>query len=145
MLKNKIPALVAALFISLTGMAQEGQKQPTQEEIIQQEVERLERCLKLEDWQVFYVDSTLRYNHTHMMEEVEILRRSRVENSDLYFAVQDKWMIETEKSYRKYFTEKQWEEYLDTGGEKIIREREKRQKKVLEATNGKQKKSKKKK
>lgn len=141
MLKNKISTALALLLLTVPSLAQDNQQKPSQEELIQQEVERLERGLKLEYWQVFYVDSTLRHNSEQMAKEIEVMQRARMENPDLYYAVQDKWMSATQESYKKFFTQAQWKEYLAQGGEKIIREREKRQKKILEATEGKQSKS----
>lgn len=141
MLKNKISTALVLLLLTVPSLAQDNQQKPSQEELIQQEVERLERGLKLEYWQVFYVDSTLRHNSEQMAKEIEVMQRARMENPDLYYAVQDKWMSATQESYKKFFTQAQWKEYLAQGGEKIIREREKRQKKILEATEGKQSKS----
>ena len=63
-MKNIFLAVVCLLFSALTVFAQ--QNPPSQEEqekklseYIQKEVDRLEMSLKLEDWQVFYVDSIL--------------------------------------------------------------------------------------
>ncbi len=127
MLKKKITAVLIALlagFFSLS--AQEAPEKPDPVEVAEKEAERLESSLGLEDWQVFYVDSTLRHNYTEMIAELERLSRSRVENSDLYLGVQDKWMERTQNQYRKIFTEAQWAAYLKQGGARIIKEREKR-------------------
>lgn len=111
-------------------MAQEGPKKPDPAEMAEKETERLENALNLEDWQVFYVDSTLRNDYTQMFAELEKLQRARVENSDLYIAVQDKWMEATQNSYHRIFTEEQWAMYLKQGGLRIIKDREKRRNKV---------------
>lgn len=111
-------------------MAQEGPKKPDPAEMAEKETERLEIALKLEDWQVFYVDSTLRNDYTQMFAELEKLQRARVENTDLYVAVQDKWMEATQNSYHKIFTEEQWAMYLKQGGQRIMKDREKRRGKV---------------
>lgn len=115
------------LFSCFCLMAQEQPKQPDPEEIAEKEAERLEGILKLEDWQVFYVDSTLRYDLTQMYAEIEKLSRSRVSNVDLYFDVQDKWTERTQEMYKKIFTPEQWNVYLKSGGgARLIKDREKR-------------------
>ena len=127
--KKTLLAVLAA-FVCWTSVAQDENKQPTPEEMAEKETERLERTLKLEDWQVFYVDSTLVHDYSAWMEELNGLRKARVENSDLYVSIQDKWMERIEAAYRKFFTEAQWQEYLKQGGERIIRERQKRRDKA---------------
>lgn len=127
--KKTLLAVLAA-FICWTAVAQDENKQPTPEEMAEKETERLEKALKLEDWQVFYVDSTLVHDYSAWMEELNGLRKARVENSDLYVSIQDKWMERIEAAYRKFFTEAQWQEYLKQGGERIIRERQKRRDKA---------------
>lgn len=126
MLKKKITMLLGVSLACVCMAYAQEQKPPTPEELAQKETERLENSLKLEDWQVFYVDSTLNYNYSHLMAELEDLRRSRVENSDIYFTVQDKWMEATEAAYKKYFTPEQWAAYLKQGGQRIINDRQKR-------------------
>lgn len=131
MLTNKKTLLaVLATFICWTSVAQDENKQPTPEEMAEKETERLEKALKLEDWQVFYVDSTLVHDYSAWMEELNGLRKARVENSDIYVSIQDKWMERIENAYRKFFTEEQWQEYLKQGGERIIKERQKRRDKA---------------
>jgi len=109
----------------------------------EKEVERLTDMLKLEDWQIFYIDSTLQYNYVKWFAELNQLQRSAATNMDLYLAVKDKWQVRNEEAYKKFFTEQQWKKYLKEGGESIIKERERRQQKRQEATEGgKQKKKK---
>ena len=127
--KKTLLAVLAA-FVCWTAVAQDEDKQPTPEEMAEKETERLEKALKLEDWQVVYVDSTLVHDYSAWMEELNGLRKARVENSDLYVSIQDKWMERIEAAYRKFFTEAQWQEYLKQGGERIIRERQKRRDKA---------------
>lgn len=127
---NKKTYIAAAILLCCTVYAQEQEKQPTPEDLALKETERLEQSLKLEDWQVFYVDSTLTYNYTHLFEEMQALQKAKVENRDLYIAVQDKWMEKTEAAYRKFFSEAQWKEYLKQGGERVINERQKRRDKA---------------
>ena len=113
--------------------AQEQQEPPTVEELAAKEAERLESLLDLEYWQVFYVDSTLQYNFQAMKDELEALQKSKVSNSSLYVAVQDKWMEQIDKSYRQIFTDEQWATYLKNGAAKQQKAREKRKMKAVKA------------
>lgn len=127
MSKKKITLLITSCFIAvLSAFAQQEQKAPTPEELAEKETDRLERVLDLEDWQVFYVDSTLVHNYTQMKTELEKMSKARVENLELYYDVQDKWTEATQTSYKKIFTAAQWELYLKQGGSRIIKDREKR-------------------
>ena len=122
---------------SVHAQNEEGSTPPNPEELAENETARLERELKLEDWQVFYVDSTLRHDYIEWMAEMQQLTKARVENSDLYLALQDKWMVRIEESYQRIFTPQQWNDYLKQGGERIISDRKKREAKRLKATESK--------
>lgn len=110
-------------------MAQE-QKQPDIYEQAEMEADRLQRVLDLEDWQVFYVDSTLKHDFTAMMAEYEQLKSSKVENVSMYQMVQDKWMDQIDATYEKFFTESQWKAYLKQGASKARKARAKRKAKA---------------
>ena len=94
------------------------------------EADRLQRTLDLEDWQVFYVDSTLKHDFAAIMAEYAKLQDSKVSNVSLYQYVKDKWMNQIDATYKKIFTEEQWKEYLKTGAGKAIKAREKRKAKA---------------
>ena len=102
------------------------QKERTPEEIASQEAERLETLLGLEGWQVFYVDSILQNNYSHMQAELYGLRDSKVENVDLYVSVRDKWNQLTYDAFSKVFNEDQWTRYLKSGAGKEMKLRQKR-------------------
>ena len=102
------------------------QKERTPEEIASQEAERLETLLGLEGWQVFYVDSILQNNYSHMQAELYGLRDSKVENVDLYVSVRDKWNQLTYDAFSKVFNEEQWNRYLKSGAGKEMKLRQKR-------------------
>ena len=102
------------------------QKERTPEEIASQEAERLETLLGLEGWQVFYVDSRLQNNYSHMQAELYGLRDSQVENVDLYVSVRDKWNQLTYDAFSKVFNEDQWNRYLKSGAGKNMKLRQKR-------------------
>ena len=102
------------------------------------ETERLQKLLKLDDWQAFYVDSTLQHDLGAIVAEFEKIQASKVSNISLYQGIQDKWMDQIDATYKKIFTEDQWAAYMKTAG-KAIKAREKRKAKA-EGTNDKKKK-----
>ena len=103
------------------------------EEIAEKETERLQRLLELEDWQAFYVDSTLQHDYAAMQAELEMFQRSKVSNVSMYVAVQDRWMEMIDSTYRTIFTEDQWNAYLKSGAEKQQKARAKRKAKAEKA------------
>ena len=107
-------------------VAQEPEKQPDIYQQAEKEADRLQSLLDLEDWQVFYVDSTLKHDYPAMLAEYDQLNKSKVTNTSMYQAVQDKWMDQIDKTYKKLFTEEQWNLYLKTGAAKAQKAREKR-------------------
>ena len=115
-------------------MAQE-QKQPDIYQQAEAEADRLQRFLELEDWQVFYVDSTLKHDYPAMMAEYEKLRASKITNTNMYQAVQDKWMEQIDLTYKRIFTPEQWAAYLKSGAAKMQKAREKRKAKAQELNN----------
>ena len=60
-----------AFWVSCVAMAQEPEKKPDVYEQAEMEADRLQKVLDLEDWQVFYVDSTLKHDFPAMKEELE--------------------------------------------------------------------------
>lgn len=120
------------LFGSVNAIAQEQEEQKVQtpEEMAAKEADRLGDLLKLEYWQVFYVDSTLQHDFTALQEEMNKLQSARVENYDLYMSVRDKWFEQIDNTYKKIFSPEQWALYLKTGAAKNIKAREKRKEKM---------------
>ena len=88
--------------------------------------DRLQRILDLEDWQVFYVDSTLKHDFPAMQAELMKLSEAKVANRDMYVQVQDRWMEQIDATYKKFFSEEQWAAYLKQGAAKAQKAREKR-------------------
>ncbi|MBE6233468.1 MAG: hypothetical protein E7118_03210 [Bacteroidales bacterium] len=130
----RMTAVVSFLsFVSLfSAEAQQGnQEQPDIYEQAEQEADRLQRILKLEDWQVFYVDSTLKHDFPAMMAEYENLRASKVENASMYQQIHDKWMDQIDVTYKRIFTESQWKAYLKSGAARQQKAREKRRQKAM--------------
>jgi len=106
--------------------AQQQQQQPDLFEQAEMEADRLQRILDLEDWQTFYVDSTLKHDFPAMMAEYDELREAKVANTSMYQAVQDKWMEQIDATYRKIFNDEQWAAYLKSGAAKAQKARAKR-------------------
>ena len=123
-----LPVLMLAgmLAVSVDASAQEQQKQPDVYEQAETEADRLQRILDLEDWQVFYVDSTLKHDFPAMMAEYDKLRAAKVSNTSMYQSVQDKWMEQIDATYKKIFNPQQWAAYLKSGAAKAQKAREKR-------------------
>ena len=131
-MKWKIYVAVAfmLLFTALVASAQQQPEKPDVYEQAELEADRLQRVLDLEDWQLFYVDSTLKHDLPAMMAEIEGLRAAKVSNSSMYIAVQDKWLEHIDETYRKIFNDEQWAAYLKNGAAKAKKARDKRKAKA---------------
>ena len=127
---KSISICVAAACMFVSGFlkinAQEPDKQPDIYERAEMEADRLQKVLDLEDWQVFYVDSTLKHDYPAMLAECDKLQASKVMNTSLYIAVQDKWMEQIDATYKKIFTPEQWATYLKNGAQRAQKARDKR-------------------
>lgn len=126
----------AALALSVFVAGAQNQQPQTPEqrekqllEYIDKEVQRLSQLLDLEYWQEFYVDSTLTHDYQALSAELEQMQKAKVENVDLYQAVQDKWAQQIDDSYHRFFTEDQWKKYWKSGGRRAQDARDKRKKK----------------
>ena len=130
-MKLKVLMMVsAAMFMLLAsqGVAS-AQQQPEAPDIYEQaemEADRLQRILDLEDWQTFYVDSTLKHDLPAMIAESEQLRAAKVANTSMYQEVRDKWWDQIDATYKKIFTQDQWALYLKQGAGKAQKARAKR-------------------
>ena len=74
------------------------------------------------------MDSTLNHDLRARMQEIQDMQRAKVENPDLYMTISDKWMEKIDSSYKRFFTDEQWEKYWKTGGKRAQKERDKRKK-----------------
>ena len=122
-------AVVVSMIFSVSVSAQQ-QEGPDVYQQAEDAAVRRQRSLDLEDWQVFYVDSTLKHDLSAIMSEYEELQSSKVGNVSMYQSVQDKWMDQIDATYKRIFTEEQWKAYLKTGAGKAIKAREKRKAKA---------------
>ncbi len=125
--------ICAAFMLLLPCFGAFAQQKPEEFDVYEraeQEADRLQRVLDLEDWQVFYVDSTLKHDYPAMMAELEGLQAAKVSNTSMYVSVQDKWMEKIDAAYRRFFTDEQWAAYLKTGAAKAQKARAKRKAKA---------------
>ena len=130
-MKSYISVLVtfmAALlnFSSMSVYAQQQPEKPDLNVMAEEEADKLQKLLDLEDWQVFYVDSTLKANYAALQVEFDNLQKAKVTNTAIYQEAQDKFWDRVEASYKKYFTDKQWALYLKNGAAKAQKQRAKR-------------------
>lgn len=128
-----IVTLALCFSLCLAGIEARAQeeKSPEQREkefrdAIENQVERLEAQLKLESWQVFYVDSILTHDYSAMQEEFAAMSAAKVSNADLFYDVQDKWMEQIYQSFRKVFDDNQWAQYEKSGAARDKKARDKR-------------------
>ena len=124
----------SAMFMLLASQgeasAQQQQDAPDIYEQAEMEADRLQRVLDLEDWQVFYVDSTLKHDLPAMIAESEQLRAAKVANVSMYQEVRDKWWDQIDATYKRIFTQEQWAAYLKQGAGKAQKARAKRREKA---------------
>lgn len=121
--------MLFALSAAAQGQPQTPEQQEKQMmEYIDKEVKRLTDILSLEYWQEFYVDSTLTHDYHAMSAELQKLQVAKVENSDLYIGIRDKWMEQIDATYKRIFNEDQWKKYWKSGGQRAQKERDKRKK-----------------
>lgn len=101
--------LALALLTSATMLrAQNNEEEKTPEEMAAEEANRLEKLLKLEPHQTFYIDSILQHDMRALYDEVESLRASGTQEYTAYKQVQDKWKDQVDSSYKKVLTEYQY-------------------------------------
>ena len=118
-------SIAFSILLQIEASAQQP-KQPDPSERAEQEADRLQDILDLDDWQVFYVDSTLKHDYPALMAEYEKLSQSKVSNQSMYQMVYDKWMDQIDQTYRRIFTDEQWTAYLKSGAARAQKAREKR-------------------
>ena len=124
--------LALALALSVPLMAQQQSPEDQEKKLresIETMLEKYEQTLELEYWQVFYLDSIMTHDYGAMMKELESKSKAKVENSDIYIQVQDKWNEQMYNSFRKVLNEEQWNKYLKQGAARDKKARDKRQEK----------------
>lgn len=121
-----IAAVLMSPAFSLRAQDQDAELQKQITETIEQSLERMESLLKLEDWQLFYMDSIMTHDYTAMYDELQDLQKRKATNTDLYIQIQDRWMEQMYHSFNAVMNETQWNKYLKSGGAKAQKERDKR-------------------
>lgn len=91
-----------------------------------EEAERMARQLDLDDSQLFYIDSILCHDYVAMCTELDKLSKAKVENFDLFYTVQDKWMEKIDNAVKKVLTPQQQAKFMKQGGQKRANDRAKR-------------------
>ena len=134
-MKKFFLTVVCLTISALSAVAQQNPPSPEEQEkklseYIQKEVDRLEMTLRLEDWQVFYVDSILNHDYRAMQEEMNSLSSAKVSNYDIYTKASDKWAENIYVAFRKVLNDNQWEKYLKSGAARDKKAREKRKAKM---------------
>ena len=92
-MKSYMYILCVAMAFILAGMLTETKAQTQEpldlELLAEEEANKYQELLKLEDWQVFYVDSTLKANFNTLQFELEKLHKAKVTNTSLFHKVKD--------------------------------------------------------
>ena len=132
--------LTLAVLISATVLrAQNEEEEKTPEDMATEEANRLERLLKLEPHQTFFIDSILQHDMKALHDEIEALKTSGTQEYTVYKQVQDRWADQIDSSYRKVLTEYQYMIYRRDIGKlskeelKVLKAIEKAEKKARKA------------
>jgi len=129
-MKIKSLALILAVLFPVMCFSQE--QQPSPQEIekqiyegIEKEISKLEDYLKLEDWQIFYIDSILTHDYFAMNDEFTALSKSGSTNSEAFSRISDKWAESMYQAFKKVLTPEQWAKYdkMGPGKAKIARDK----------------------
>ena len=83
-------------------------------ESIQHQVDRYTDTYKLDEVQIFYIDSIFVHNYTAMQEELDALNKAKVSNSDLFYRVRDEWDERTYNAVLQLLDDKQRARYIKT-------------------------------
>lgn len=135
----KLMLTLAVLTSATVLRAQNEEEEKTPEDMATEEANRLERLLKLEPHQTFFIDSILQHDMRAMHDEIEALRASGTQEYTAYKQVQDRWVNQIDSSYRKILTEYQYMIYRRDIGKlskeelKVLKAMEKAEKKARKA------------
>ena len=113
-------------FLSAAAFAQDNGGQPKDLATIAAEsADYLQEVLRLDDRQVYRVDSTYLYNYTRMTDEMNGLKKAGVSAEEQYQSISDRWMNACDTTFIKMFSDEQWAKYLKTryGREKKARDK----------------------
>ena len=126
-LRIAVTTALVALALPLAAQEQTAEQQEKAlYEMIQTQVNNMEKALDLEDWQIFYVDSILTHDYRAMQAELIGLRNSKISSQDRYYRVQDKWNEQIYNAIHGVLDEPQWQKYLKSGAAREKKNRDKR-------------------
>ncbi|MPM34572.1 hypothetical protein SDC9_81158 [bioreactor metagenome] len=117
--KSAIKGILKFFALSVwTGTIAQQQQQPqkTPVEIAAEQADRLQRDLKLDNYQVFVVDSTLQTNLAGVMNEFEQMKKGGMQNPESYREVQKLWQKKTDDTFERIMTLEQFDRYLRISG-----------------------------
>ena len=129
-MSTAVAVMAIFLFFSVEDTFAQTQEEPLDLNVLaEEEADKYQRLLDLEDWKTFYVDSTLKANFAQLQIDLEKLHKSKVANTSLYQDAKDRCWDEIDRNFKKWFTEEQWATYLKTGAAKLQKQRAKRKEK----------------
>ena len=102
----------ALALVCCSAFAQNQEKPKDIPTIAAESADYLMEVLKLEDYQVFQVDSTFQYNYSMMTKELDELKKQGAMSTERYQMVSDKWMNANDTTFKMIFTDQQWSRYL---------------------------------
>ena len=127
-MNRKLLILIAAalFFVAAPRSFAQEQQEPDIDQVIQNQLDNLTKMFKLDEVQVFFVDSILQYNFHALSDEFAETRKTGASNSDTYQAISDKWMAATDDAFERIFTPEQWAKYMKSSYGKEKKRRDKR-------------------
>jgi hypothetical protein len=96
----------------MSAQDQQQEKQKTPVEIASEQADKLQEQLKLNNKQLFQVDSVLQNNITGVTADFEKLKKGGRMSSEAYIQVRDSWQLKTEEAFKKILTEEQFKKYM---------------------------------
>ncbi|MBP5172523.1 MAG: hypothetical protein J6037_02310 [Bacteroidales bacterium] len=125
-------SLVLVIAMSAFSARAQEPKTPEQQEkelreAIDKEIDKYIRTLDIDMAQEFYLDSILTHDYFAMRDEIMEKSRAKVNNMDVYQAIQDKWAERIYVAFRKVLDDEQWEKYLKGGAGREKKARDKRE------------------
>lgn len=91
---------------------QQEQPQKSPAEMASIQADDMQKQFKLNDTQVFYIDSILQHNYTAISVEFEKMKKAGIQSPESYMNVQKTWNQKTEDAFKKVLTEEQFINYL---------------------------------
>ena len=134
-MKKRLLTLFTIIFLtSVTSFAQQQENPKSVEELAMEEAVRLEKELKLEPHQAFYIDSILQHDMKAMDDEIQAMRSAGMQDFRQYQIVSERWIDKMRGSFQKVLTEEQYIHYLKDVGlynkeKKKLQEEKKKKKK----------------